>query len=81
LNTGDTTLVFQRRDNGKLCPAPEKLLNKLKPYFEIKGVTSGHTMLEKLLKNRHIKRIIIWLQQTMLLRGRFRYMIFCQPGP
>jgi membrane protein len=26
-------------------------------------------MLEKLLKNRHIKRIIIWLQQTMLLRG------------
>ena len=26
-------------------------------------------MLEKLLKNRHIKRIIIWLQQTMLFRG------------
>ncbi|WP_026630863.1 acyl-CoA thioesterase [Dyadobacter alkalitolerans] len=35
LNTGETTLVFQRRDNGKLCVAPEKLLNKLKPYFEI----------------------------------------------
>ncbi|MEO6284995.1 MAG: YihY/virulence factor BrkB family protein [Dyadobacter sp.] len=26
-------------------------------------------MLEKLLKNRHIKRLIIWLQQTMLLKG------------
>lgn len=26
-------------------------------------------MLEKLLKNRHIKRIIIWLQQTTLLKG------------
>jgi len=26
-------------------------------------------MLEKLLINRHIKRIIIWLQQTMLFRG------------
>ncbi|NIJ51981.1 acyl-CoA thioesterase [Dyadobacter arcticus] len=36
LNTGDTTLVFQRRDNGKLCLAPDKLLNKLKPYFDIK---------------------------------------------
>ncbi|MCF0039498.1 acyl-CoA thioesterase [Dyadobacter fanqingshengii] len=35
LNTGETTLVFQRRDNGKLCMAPEKLLNKLRPYFEI----------------------------------------------
>jgi acyl-CoA thioester hydrolase len=35
LNTGETTLVFQRRDNGKLCVAPEKLLNKLKPYFAI----------------------------------------------
>lgn len=37
LNTGDTTLVFQRKDTGKLCPAPEKLLEKLKPYFEPKG--------------------------------------------
>ena len=35
LNTGETTLVFQRRDNGKLCVAPEKLLQKLKPYFDI----------------------------------------------
>ena len=35
LNTGETTLVFQRRDNGKLCVAPEKLLHKLKPYFDI----------------------------------------------
>ncbi|WP_138477703.1 YihY/virulence factor BrkB family protein [Dyadobacter bucti] len=26
-------------------------------------------MLEKLLKNRHIKRLIIWLQRTMLLKG------------
>jgi len=34
LNTGVTTLVFQRRDNGKLCVAPEKLLKKLKPYFD-----------------------------------------------
>lgn len=37
LNTGETTLVFQRRDNGKLCQAPEKLLNKLKPYFASKS--------------------------------------------
>ncbi|MCF2488443.1 thioesterase family protein [Dyadobacter sp. CY347] len=35
LNTGETTLVFQRRDTGKLCMPPDKLLNKLKPYFEI----------------------------------------------
>ncbi|MCE7059012.1 thioesterase family protein [Dyadobacter sp. CY343] len=34
LNTGDTTLVFQRRDNGKLCTAPEKLKAKLLAYFE-----------------------------------------------
>ena len=34
LNSGETTLVFQRRDNGKLCSAPEKLLEKLKPHFE-----------------------------------------------
>ncbi|GGB99982.1 acyl-CoA thioesterase [Dyadobacter sediminis] len=33
LNTGETTLVFQRRDNGKLCMAPEKLLDKLRGYF------------------------------------------------
>lgn len=26
-------------------------------------------MLEKLLKNRHIKHLILWLQQTMLFRG------------
>lgn len=36
LNTGETTLVFQRRDNGKLCMAPDKLLEKLKPYFKVK---------------------------------------------
>ena len=34
LNTGETVLVFQRRDNGKLCIAPAKLLEKLKPYFD-----------------------------------------------
>lgn len=34
LNTGETTLVFQRRDNGKLCVAPERLIEKLKPYFD-----------------------------------------------
>jgi len=33
LNTGETTLVFQRMDNWKLCMAPEKLLQKLKPFF------------------------------------------------
>ena len=27
-------------------------------------------MLEKLLRNRHIKRIIVWLQHTMLLSGK-----------
>lgn len=35
LNTGETTLVFQRRDNGKLCLPPDRLLKKLKPYFSI----------------------------------------------
>jgi acyl-CoA thioester hydrolase len=34
LNTGETTLVFQRRDNGKLCTVPEKLKAKLQSYFE-----------------------------------------------
>jgi acyl-CoA thioester hydrolase len=34
LNTGETTLVFQRRDSFKLCVAPDRLLNKLRPYFE-----------------------------------------------
>jgi acyl-CoA thioester hydrolase len=34
LNTGETTLVFQRKDTGKLCFAPERLLDKLKPYFD-----------------------------------------------
>jgi len=34
LNTGETILVFQRKDNGKLCIAPQKLLEKLKPYFD-----------------------------------------------
>ncbi|WP_031525706.1 acyl-CoA thioesterase [Dyadobacter crusticola] len=34
LNTGETTLVFQRMDNGKLCTIPEKLKVKLQSYFE-----------------------------------------------
>jgi acyl-CoA thioester hydrolase len=34
LHTGETTLVFQRRDNGRLCAAPEPLLQALKPFFE-----------------------------------------------
>lgn len=33
LNTGETTLVFQRRDNGRLCAAPEPLLQALEPFF------------------------------------------------
>lgn len=34
LNVGETTLVFQRRDNARLCVAPASLLTMLKPYFE-----------------------------------------------
>ena len=37
LNKGETTLVFQRKDNAKLCQAPEKLLQKLQTYFEPKS--------------------------------------------
>ena len=33
LNTGETTLVFQKRDTGKLCLAPADLLAKLHPYY------------------------------------------------
>ncbi len=33
LNTGETTLVFQRTDTGKLCMAPENLLEKLRPFY------------------------------------------------
>ena len=33
LNTGETTLVFQRMDNGRLCVAPDPLLNALKPFY------------------------------------------------
>ncbi len=36
LNKGETVLVFQRKDNGKLCFAPDALLDKLKVYFEPK---------------------------------------------
>lgn len=33
LNTGETTLVFQQTDTGKLCIAPENLLDKLRPFY------------------------------------------------
>lgn len=35
LNVGETTLVFQKMENTKLCIAPAKLLEKLNPYFQI----------------------------------------------
>ena len=38
LNVGETTLVFQRRDNAKLCVAPDTLLKKLTSYFESSGI-------------------------------------------
>lgn len=34
LHTGQTTLVFQRADTGRLCTAPPGLLDHLKPFFE-----------------------------------------------
>lgn len=34
LHTGHTTLVFVRRDTGRLCTAPADLLLKLSPYYE-----------------------------------------------
>jgi acyl-CoA thioester hydrolase len=34
LNTGQTTLVFQRADTGRLSAAPTTLLDHLKPFFE-----------------------------------------------
>ncbi|PWJ58217.1 acyl-CoA thioester hydrolase [Dyadobacter jejuensis] len=33
LNTGSTVLVFQRMDTGKLCFAPETLMEKLRLFF------------------------------------------------
>lgn len=33
LTTGETTLVFQRMDTGRLVTAPAPLLEKLKPFF------------------------------------------------
>jgi acyl-CoA thioester hydrolase len=33
LNTGSTTLVFQNIKTGKLCPCPEDLSAKLRPFF------------------------------------------------
>lgn len=33
LTTGETTLVFQRTDTGRLVVAPAQLLEKLKPFF------------------------------------------------
>jgi acyl-CoA thioester hydrolase len=34
LNSGQTTLVFQRADTGRLCAAPASLLDALKPFFD-----------------------------------------------
>lgn len=34
LNSGETTLVFQRRDNAKLCFAPDPLMERLKVFFD-----------------------------------------------
>lgn len=34
LNSGETTLVFQKRDTGRLCTAPPELLEKLRPYYQ-----------------------------------------------
>lgn len=34
VHTGQTTLVFQRADTGRLCAAPTGLLDQLKPFFE-----------------------------------------------
>lgn len=34
LNVGKTTLVFQRKDTGKLCVAPRYLLESLFSFFE-----------------------------------------------
>lgn len=33
LNTGETTLVFQKMDSGRLCAAPETLLSALRPFY------------------------------------------------
>jgi acyl-CoA thioester hydrolase len=33
LNTGETTLVFQRADTGRLVAAPDHLITALKPFF------------------------------------------------
>ncbi|WP_128543928.1 acyl-CoA thioesterase [Larkinella soli] len=33
LNIGETTLVFQQIRTGRLCRAPDELLEKLKPFF------------------------------------------------
>ncbi|GAA4398351.1 thioesterase family protein [Nibrella viscosa] len=33
LNTGETTLVFQRADTGRLCTMPAEWLSKIKPFF------------------------------------------------
>jgi acyl-CoA thioester hydrolase len=34
LHTGQTTLVFQRADTGRLCAAPQGLLDHIKPFFD-----------------------------------------------
>ncbi|HEV7349887.1 thioesterase family protein [Telluribacter sp.] len=37
LNVGETTLVFQRRDTGRLCTAPPALIDKLLPFYQDKN--------------------------------------------
>jgi len=34
LHSGETTLVFQQMQTGRLCKAPAELVDKLKPFFE-----------------------------------------------
>ncbi len=33
LTSAETTLVFQNRETGRLCAAPDTLLEKLRPYY------------------------------------------------
>ncbi len=34
LNKGETTLVFQKKETGKLCPTPALLRDKLQPFID-----------------------------------------------
>ncbi|MES2734181.1 MAG: thioesterase family protein [Bacteroidota bacterium] len=39
LNTGETTLVFVNRANGRPCPAPAELSRMLQPFFDRHEIT------------------------------------------